>query len=105
MTNLLLIIIILLLGYLVYMLKEKTGEKRSAEEKFSYAKVVPDYLNKTCEIAVKEPMAAIDIMFTVKGVLEDYDEEWVMLMVAGKKTSSTKMFRIDNISSIKEIKE
>ena len=28
MTNLLLLIIILLLGYLVYMLKEKTGEKK-----------------------------------------------------------------------------
>lgn len=105
MTDLLLIIIIALLAYLIYMLKSKEGEKASADDKFSYAKVLPDYLNKTCEIIVKDPLAAIDIMFTVKGTLVDLDEEWVMLQVEGKKTSSIKMFRIDNISSIKEIRE
>lgn len=105
MTDLLLIIIIALLAYLIYVLRGKAGEKTSADDKFSYAKVLPDYLNKTCEIIVKEPLAAIDIMFTVKGTLVDMDEEWVMLQVEGKKASSTKMFRIENISSVKEIKE
>lgn len=105
MTDLLLIIIIALLAYLIYVLRGKAGEKAAAGEKFSYAKILPDYLNKTCEITIKEPLAAIDIMFTVKGTLVDLDEEWVMLQVEGKKTSSAKMIRIDNISSVKEIRE
>lgn len=105
MTDLLLIIVIALLAYLIYMLQGKAEAKASADEKFSYAKVLLDYLNKTCEIIVKEPLAAIDIMFTVKGTLVDFDEEWVMLQVECKKVSSTKMFRIENISSVKEIKE
>ena len=105
MTDLLLIIIILLLAYLIHMLKGKTEESNTAGDGFSYAKVLPDYLNKSCEIIVKEPLAAIDVMFTVKGVLLDFDEEWLMLEVKGKKISTTKMLRIENISSIKEIME
>lgn len=60
-------------------------------------------MNKKCEIIIKEPLAAIDIMFNVKGVLVDMDEEWLMLEVETKKKRSWKMFRIENISSIKEI--
>lgn len=105
MTDILLIIIILLLVYLIHMLKGKAEESNTASDGFSYAKVLPDYLNRSCEIIVKEPLAAIDVMFTVKGILLDFDEEWLMLEVKGKKASITKMLRIENISSIKEIME
>lgn len=105
MNDLLLIIIIAMLGYLIYILKGKNEPKSSKKEKLSYAKVLPDYQGKTCEIVVKEPMAAIDVMFSVKGILIDFDEEWLQLEVIGKKSSSIKMFRINNMASIKEIKE
>lgn len=104
MTDILLIIIILLLAYLIYFLKGKSGDKKVEETKQSYSKVLPDYLNKSCEIIVKEPLVSIDIMFSVKGILIDYDEEWVMLKVQAKKKASIKMFRIENINSIKEIR-
>lgn len=105
MTDLLLIIIILLLAYLVYFLRGQMGEKKMEKTKSSYTAILPDYLNKTCEITVKEPLPAIDMMFSAKGVLTDYDAEWLMLRVKGKKSFSTKMFRIENIASIKEIRE
>ena len=45
----------------------------------------------------------IDIMFSVKGILIDMDDEWIMLEISEKKKKIIKMIRIDNISSIKEI--
>ena len=101
MTDILLIIIIVLLAYIIHVLKER-GESEKKEEK-KYHKVLPEYLNKMCEITLKEPLAALDIMFSVKGILMDFDDEWVMLEVDAKKKKAVKMFRIDNISSMKEI--
>ena len=103
MTDILLIIIIALLAYMIYFLKEQTGSEKREEKKISYQKVLPEYLNKMCEITLKEPLVALDIMFSAKGILIDLDEEWVMLEIEVKKKKVVKMFRIDNISSIKEI--
>lgn len=103
MTDILLIIIIAMLAYMIHILKERTGKDKKEEKKVSYQKVLPEYLNKMCEITLKEPLAALDMMFSAKGVLVDLDEEWVMLEVEAKKKKVLKMFRIDNISSIKEI--
>ena len=103
MTDILLIIIIVMLAYVIHIIKERTADGEKEEKKSSYQKVLPEYLNKMCEITLKEPLAALDIMFSVKGILVDLDEEWVMLEVEVKKNKVVKMFRIDNISSIKEI--
>ena len=103
MTDILLIIIIAMLAYMIHLGKERTGSEEKEEKKISYQKVLPEYLNRMCEITLKEPMAALDIMFSAKGILIDLDEEWVMLEVDVKKKKVVKMFRIDNISSIKEI--
>ncbi len=103
MTDILLIIIIALLAYVIHILKEQSGNDKKEEKKISYQKVLPEYLSKMCEITLKEPLVALDIMFSVKGILIDLDEEWVMLEVEVKKKKVVKMFRIDNISSIKEI--
>lgn len=103
MTDILLIIIIALLAYVIHILIEHTGNGKKKEKKMSYQKVLPEYLNKMCEITLKEPLVALDIMFSAKGILIDLDEEWVMLEVEVKKKKVIKMFRIDNISSIKEI--
>lgn len=103
MTDILLIIIIAMMAYMIHILKERTGNDKKEEKKVSYQKVLPEYLNKMCEITLKEPLAALDIMFSAKGILIDLDEEWVMLEVEDKKKKVLKMFRIDNISSIKEI--
>ena len=103
MTDILLIIIIALLAYVIHILKEQSGNDKKKEKKISYQKVLPEYLYKMCEITLKEPLVALDMMFSAKGILIDLDEDWVMLEVEVKKKKVVKMFRIDNISSIKEI--
>ena len=103
MTEILLIVIIVLLIYFIAIYKDKNAEETDKSKKLSFHKVLPDYLNKTCEIILKEPLSMIDIMFSVKGVLVDLDDEWLMMEIQEKKKKTIKMFRIDNISSIKEI--
>lgn len=100
MTDILLIIIILLLAYLTYHLKhpKETAEKKQKE--LNYINILPDYINKKCEIIVKKPLAEIDVTFNVQGTLVDMDEEWLMLEVKTKKKQSMKMLRIENVSSI-----
>ncbi len=104
MTDTLLIIIIVMITYLIYLLKGRTENKTMKRKKPSYETVLPEYLHKICEIRVKEPLAALDIMFSVKGILTDYDEEWLMIRVETKKKTTDKLFRIGNITSIKEIR-
>ena len=67
MTDILLIIIIAMLAYMIQILKERIGNDKKEGRKGSYQKVLPDYLNKMCEITLKEPLAVLDIMFSVKG--------------------------------------
>ena len=66
------------------------------------SRVLPQYIGKHCEITVKDPLVYIDIMHSVKGLLLDVDDEWIMLECKGKKTIK-KILRISNISSVKEI--
>ena len=84
--NLLLFIII---GLLIYIICEmKKGEENQGEPYCSFRKRLPDYRGKTCEITVKEPLM-IDIMFSVRGILVDLDDEWVMVETQDKKKKST----------------
>lgn len=101
MNTLFLIIIIVLLVYIIY--DTKKDQELPKKTKLSYQKILPEYLKKMCEITLKEPLASIDIMFSVKGILVDADDEWVMIEVEYKKKKVLKMFRIDNIKSIKEL--
>lgn len=103
MTDILLIIIIAMLAYMIHLWKEQAENEKGEKGKLLYRKVLPEYLNKMCEITLKEPLAEIDIMFSAKGILVDLDDEWVMLEIEVKKKKVIKMFRINNISSIKEI--
>lgn len=105
MDTLLGFIIIIMLLYIIDMLKKGKDNVSDKEKKFSYADILPQYKNKKCEITVKKPMPSIDIMFNVQGILLEWDDVWVVMKVQNKKSSSQKIFRVDNIASIKEILE
>ena len=94
-----------LLCYIIYCIKEKKELKPEKQKEKSFQKIMPEYLHKMCEITVKEPLVGIDIMLSVKGILTDVDEEWVMLEVKEKKKNVFKILRMDNISGVKEVIE
>lgn len=100
MTNFLVLIVI---GLLVYIICEYKKEGKEVKKEISYKEVLPQFLNKNCEIILKESLVSIDALYSVKGVLTDVDEEWIMLEMVGKSKKKMKVLRIDNISGIKEI--
>lgn len=100
MTNFLVLIVI---GLLVYIICEYKKEGKEVKKEISYKEVLPQFLNKNCEIILKESLVSIDALYSVKGVLTDVDEEWIMLEMVGKSKKKMKVLRIDNIGGIKEI--
>lgn len=98
--KLLLFIIIGLLIYIIYEMKKGVGNQQ--KQPCSFRRILSDYQGKTCKITLKEPLM-IDIMFSVRGILVDLDDEWVMVETQDKKKKSIKIFRIDNVSGIEEI--
>lgn len=102
-------IIILMLLYIIDILKKektiKTEKSDSKDKKFSYTDVLSQYKGKKCEIIVKRPMLGIDAVFNIQGTIVDWDNNWIVMRTESKKTVSKKIFRTDNISSVKEIIE
>ena len=94
------VVTIALLIYIIYSMKRE--EEDAGKLQRSFKSVLPDILGKMCEITLEEPLV-IDMLFSVKGILVDVDDEWVMLRVQEKKKKVTKIFRIENISGINEI--
>lgn len=102
MTEILLVIVAAQLAYMIYLMKGIKGKEEKPQ--MSYRKVLPQYLNKTCEITLKEPLPGIDIMYALTGRLVDLDDEWVLVEADGKKTKVRKLVQIENIGGIKEIR-
>jgi len=101
MNTLFSIIIIALLVYIIY--DTKKGNEGKKNTQISYRKILPEYLKKKCEISLTMPLPTIDIMFSVKGILTDIDEDWALIEVENKQQKILKMFRVDNINGVKEI--
>lgn len=95
-------LIFVVIGLLVYIICELSSSKKVRTET-SYKNVIPQFLNKNCEIIVKDPLVSIDIMYSARGILIDIDDEWMMLEKQEKGMRSIKVLRIENINGIKEI--
>lgn len=98
-------LIIVSIGLLLYIIIDGKKENREVKKEISYKKMLPHFMNKNCEIIVQKPMAGIDAMYSIRGLLIDADDEWLMLEKAEKKKKVTRVFRIELISGIKEIRE
>lgn len=96
-------LLIVIIGLLIYIICEYKKENRKVDTKISWEKLLPGYIGKNCEIVVKEPLVNIDVMYSVKGIMTDVDDEWLEMECTVKKKKVLKIFRIDNVSGIKEI--
>lgn len=52
---------------------------------------------------LKKPLASLDAMYSIEGVLCDLDDEWLLIETMTKRKTIVRMLRIDTIQSIKEI--
>lgn len=96
-------LLIVFIGLLIYIICENKKESKLDKTLISWRKLLPGYIGKNCEIVVKEPLVNIDVMYSVTGILTDVDDEWLELECTVKKKKVLKIFRIDNVSGVKEI--
>lgn len=96
-------LLIVIIGMLIYIICEYKKEKKTDKKQMPWGKLLPEYVGKNCEIVVEDPLVNIDIMYSVKGILTDVDDEWLEMECTIKKKKVLKIFRIDNISGVKEI--
>lgn len=96
-------LILVVMGLVIYLIAEYKKGDKEVKKTVSYKEILPEYLEKNCEIRVKNPMPSIDIMYSLKGVLTDMDDEWLMLEQKGKKKTVVKVLRIENVAGVKEI--
>lgn len=97
--------LIVIIGLLIYLISEHKKEKKPSGDRLPWKKLLPEYIGKTCEITVKNPLVNIDIMFSVTGILRDVDDEWLEIECTEKTKKVLKIFRIENIGGVKEIGE
>ena len=96
-------LLIVIIGLLIYIICEYKKENRKVDTKISWEKLLPGYVGKNCEIVIKEPLVNIDVMYSVKGIMTDVDDEWLEMECTVKKKKVLKIFRIANVNGIKEI--
>ena len=105
MTIFLLLIILVLLCYLMKTVTHGEKEKQTVKDQpsLNYQAILLQYLKKNCSIILKKPLASLDAMYSIEGVLCDLDDEWLLIETMTKRKTIVRMLRIDTIQSIKEI--
>ena len=105
MTIFLLLIILVLLCYLMKTVTHGEKEKQTVKDQpsLNYQAILPQYLKKNCSIILKKPLASLDAMYSIEGVLCDLDDEWLLIETMTKRKTIVRILRIDTIQSIKEI--
>lgn len=96
-------LLIVIIGLLIYIICENKKAPKPDRAPMPWERLLHEYIGKNCDIVVKDPLINIDVIYSVKGILTDVDDEWLELECTVKKKKVLKIFRIDNVSSVKEI--
>lgn len=80
-------------------------DKKKDKEYPIIQEILPTFIGKKCEITVKDAMFLIDVVYSVSGVIQDMDDEWVLIETVQFKKTVIKMLRLSLIKDVKELKE
>lgn len=97
-------LLFVIVGLLIYLVTDRRREVKPKDRK-SYKEILPEFLDKECEINVNKPLFSMDVLYTMRGRLVDLDDEWLMLEQMNKKKKVVRVFRIELVSGIKEIRD
>lgn len=98
-------LLIFIAGLLVYLIYDREKEKKPKGEKSISDDSLKDMMGKFCEISLKDWLVYIDGDYTIKGVLKNMDEEWLVIEIIKKEKTKTKIIRKSLINDIKMIKK
>lgn len=103
MSDFYLLIIVVLLIYMIY-LKEKE-KKTIKEEKNTIDDSLLEMVGKNCEITLKKMLVYIDGDYSLRGVIKEMDQDWLVIETTKKEKTKVRVIRKSIVSSIKMINE
>lgn len=109
MTNFLLLVAVVTLFYIAWKIPKDPERQKEVEDVASkkasmFARQLPTLKGKACEFTMGTMAAAFDYNMTGKGVVVDSDDEWVLVACDTRKGPIEKMFRISQISELRELR-
>ena len=96
------VLLIIVIALLIYLISDRNEEVKQVKE-HSIAEVLPGYKGKYCEVTLKQPLMMIEIPYSVKGIIVDFDSEWILIEGNKGKKQIQKIFRISLAAGIKEV--
>ena len=89
-----------LLAYLAVEYTERKGKEKQREATESdWKKILAEYLGKSCEVTIKEPMVNIDVIYSTRGFLRDMDDEWLELEKEVRQFIEDEGLSLDDLGS------
>ncbi len=61
------------------------NDKKDVKEVILIQERLKDFVHQRCEIVLQEPSWMIDIAYSTIGVIQDYDDEWLMIVIQKSK--------------------
>lgn len=109
MTDFLLLVAVITLFYIAWKIPKDPKRQKEVEDVASkkasmFARQLSTLKGRACEFTMVAMAAAFDYNMTGKGVIVDSDDEWVLVSCETRKGPSEKMFRISQISELRELR-
>lgn len=109
MTNFLLLVAVVTLLYIAWKIPKDSARRKEERDMASkkesmFALQLPSLKGKTCEFTMKGVSAAFDYAVTGTAIVLDSDAVWVLASFETRKGPVERMFRISDVSEIRELK-
>lgn len=89
--------------YEIHTLKKDGTKNKERKSRETFVELLRELHGRECEIVIDKSLIYLDIVYSVRGVVADSDDDWVLIISKKGKKSLQRMFRITLIKDVKEI--
>ena len=89
--------------YEIHTLKKDKAKEDGGKSRETFAELLRGLHGRECEFVVDGALLYLDIAYSVRGIVADSDDDWVLLTSKKGKKVLQRMFRISLIKDVKEI--
>lgn len=89
--------------YEIHELKKDKAKDDGIRSQETFMELLRGLHGRECEVVVDEALLYLNIVYSVRGVVVDSDDDWVLIATKKGKKVLQRMFRISLIKDVKEI--
>ena len=87
----------------IHTLKKDKAKEDGGKSRETFAELLRGLHGRQCEFVVDGALLYLDIAYSVRGIVADSDDDWVLITSKKGKKVLQRMFRISLIKDVKEI--